>query len=106
MMSSMVHAAGRLVLIAVAISAAPSWAARGRCAAVPGADAILAPGARVVVGEVQGTNETPKLIADIVCDAAKRGAVRLGLDIGTDEQRRIDRFVASGGSVADRKALL
>lgn len=93
-----------LVLAAVCLVPNAAWA-RG-CPPVAGVDAVLTPGARVIFGEMHGTVETPRLVGDVVCHAAARGPVRLGLEIFSDEQPRLDAFVASAGGAAERKALL
>jgi len=75
------------------------------CGPVGKAMDLLVPGARIIVGEIHGTNETPRVVGDLVCLAAKKSAVRLGVEMSIDEQAAIDRYLASGGSAADRRAL-
>jgi hypothetical protein len=56
---------------------------------------------------MHGNAQTPKLVGDLACLAARRGgAVRVGLEIPVDEDARIKAFLASAGLVADRNALL
>ena len=61
----------------------------------------------VLLGEVHGTRETPALVGDLVAHYAGDGEpVILGIEISTQEQPRIDRYLESHGTSADRKALL
>src|SRR5262249_34099841 len=73
---------------------------------VAGSEAILKPGARVLLGELHGNNETPRLVGELAIHATALGAVRVGLEIPVDQQARIDRFLASAGVGGDRQALL
>jgi hypothetical protein len=92
-----------LVVAMISYTAAPAAAA---CRAVAGGDAVVPARARVIFGEMHGTQETPRLVADVACAAAARGPLRVGLEIPADEQPRLDRFLASAGGSADRAALL
>jgi erythromycin esterase-like protein len=61
----------------------------------------------VLLGEMHGTQEIPALVANLIEQRAVRGRREvLALEIDSAEQRRIDRFLASDGSHAARKALL
>lgn len=55
--------------------------------------------ARVIVfGELHGTNESPDFVGRFLCTAAMAGEpLVLALEIPTEEQSRIDSFLASGG---------
>jgi hypothetical protein len=50
--------------------------------------------------------ETPRFVADLAADVAATARLRVGLEIPRDEQPRIDAFLRSKGSPADRSALL
>jgi hypothetical protein len=61
----------------------------------------------VLLGELHGTREIPALVGEVVdAYAARHRAVVLALEIPAQEQGRIDRYLASRGSCADRVALL
>jgi hypothetical protein len=92
-----------LALLVTTILAAPAFA---DCPALPNADKLLTPGARIFVGEVHGTNETQRAVGALVCLAAKKGPVRVGLEITADEEPALAAFLASAGTPADRAALL
>jgi hypothetical protein len=76
------------------------------CPPIAGLDARIKPGAILWFGEVHGTEESPRFVGDVACHAAAAGRVQVGLEIGEDEQPRIDRYLHGGGSAADRAALL
>lgn len=77
------------------------------CSSIEGIDSLLAAGRIVLVGEMHGTEQSPAFVADAVCAALARGlAVTVALEIRREEQGRIDAFLDSAGSAADRAALL
>jgi hypothetical protein len=78
------------------------------CLALPGADEILAMDEKryILFGELHGTAETPELVGDFACLAARRGPVVLGLEMPADEQPALDAYLASDGSPAARAALV
>jgi hypothetical protein len=77
------------------------------CRPVEGLDRLLAPGAIVLVGEMHGTAESPAFVADLVCGALAAGrSVTVALEIEREEGERVDAFLASAGTPADRGALL
>ncbi len=75
------------------------------CGTVANAADVLKPRARIIVGEIHGTNETPRAVADLVCLASKAGPVRLGLEFSPEEQGALDTFLTSAGSQTDQQAL-
>jgi hypothetical protein len=96
-----------LFLFLAACGGGPAPAAPApTCAAIDGVDALLKPGATVLLGEMHGTAESPRFVGDLACHAAQRGPVTIALEIPQDEQPRIDRYLASAGTDADRAALL
>jgi hypothetical protein len=76
------------------------------CRAIDGVAALLEPGATIVFGENHGTAEAPRFVGDVACHAAKRAPVTLALEIPRDEKARIDLYLSSAGTSADRDALL
>ena len=104
-------AAALAAIAFVACATAPRPAVRApappACARpIAGLDAHLAPGAMLWFGEMHGTNESPRFVGDVACHAAREGRVQLGLELPTTEQPAIDRYLASSGGPADRRALL
>ncbi|HEY5943886.1 MAG TPA: hypothetical protein VIV40_00265, partial [Kofleriaceae bacterium] len=73
---------------------------------IAGLDARIKTGAILWFGEVHGTEESPRFVGDVACQAAAAGRVQVGLEIPEDEQPRIDRYLRSAGSAEDRAALL
>ncbi|MDQ3370888.1 MAG: hypothetical protein M3680_36175 [Myxococcota bacterium] len=73
---------------------------------IAGLDAHLVPGRIVWFGEMHGTEESPRFVGDVACHAARGGRVQVGLEIPADEQPRLDRYLRSAGSAADREALV
>jgi hypothetical protein len=60
----------------------------------------------LVVGEIHGTNETPALVAELVKAASKDRPVRVGLEWPAWMQGYVETYLASEGSLDDRKAML
>ena len=60
----------------------------------------------IVVGEVHGTNETPRAVGDLVAQLAALGPVALALEIPRELDGDVRAYVASNGSEAARAALL
>jgi hypothetical protein len=60
----------------------------------------------LIVGEIHGTNEIPKLFGDIVCNAAKHRPVIVTLEIAVDESEAIQSYIRSEGAIEDKKKLL
>ncbi|WP_233595588.1 MULTISPECIES: DUF1380 domain-containing protein [Corallococcus] len=82
--------------------------AEGPCTeTVQGLPGLLHPGLTLLIGEQLGSNEAPRTVGHVVCQAAQTGlAVVLGLSIPDTEQARIDAYLASPGAPADQDALL
>lgn len=59
----------------------------------------------ILLGELHGTREIPKLAAAVVTDYAASGPVLLAIEIDHAEQDAIDRYLRSDGSLAAREAL-
>jgi erythromycin esterase-like protein len=61
----------------------------------------------VLLGEMHGTREIPALVAALIEQRVAHGRREvLALEIDSAEQPRIDRYLASDGGIAARKALL
>jgi len=74
---------------------------------ISGAREVLVPGGTVLFGEMRGTNEIPRVVADLVCQASSRGVpLALAVELGASEQSRVDAFIASAGTADDREHLL
>ncbi|HXU34163.1 MAG TPA: hypothetical protein VN851_26620 [Thermoanaerobaculia bacterium] len=77
------------------------------CQEVAGLDALFAPGAGLLLGEMHGTEQSPAFLANTVCLALKAGLpVTVALEIPREETSRIDVFLSSAGGEKDREALL
>ncbi len=77
------------------------------CQAVAGLDALFAPGAGLLLGEMHGTEQSPAFLANTVCLALQAGLpVTVALEIPREETSRIDAFLSSSGGEKDRAALL
>lgn len=103
------RAPGGLMLQACIAVLCLSGAARAGSA--PDAVALLdtaVEGHRIVLlGELHGTREIPALVGALLERRVRRGHLAvLALEIDSHEQPRIDRFLASSGSAAARRALL
>ena len=57
-------------------------------------------------GELHGTNETPVVVAEHVCQLSTKRPVVLVLEIPRSEQAAIDRYLSSDGRRASRKQLI
>ena len=89
------------LIVAKTTGAAVPPARQPICRPVSGLSASLKRGNILLLGELHGTQEAPAFVADVVCMAAKkRIPVTLGLEIPSDEQASIDRFLDSGGMAA------
>jgi hypothetical protein len=61
----------------------------------------------VLSGEVHGTQELPRFFGEAVCATATGGLpVEVGLEIPTEDQAVVERFLTSAGGVSDIAALL
>jgi len=58
-------------------------------------------GQMIWFGEMHGTEESPRLVGDAVCEGARWDRVQLGLEIWQDEQLRLNHYLMDG----DRKKL-
>ncbi|MCP3103100.1 hypothetical protein LZ198_29900 [Myxococcus sp. K15C18031901] len=60
------------------------------------------PGATMLLGEMHGTQEVPRFIAQLACQAAVAGTpVTVGLELPLENQARVDTFIDSAGAEED-----
>ena len=107
--SSIPHASTLRAIPAIALLAMASLAYAGPptpCAPIANAAPLLHPGALVLLGEMHGSQESPRFAADLVCNAAAHGVAILGMEIPRDEQSRIDAYLASKGGADERARVI
>jgi hypothetical protein len=76
------------------------------CKAVDGLAPLLLPGSVLLLGELHGTTESPAFAGNAACLALAAGRpVTVVLEIWREEEARVDAFLASAGTAADRAAL-
>tara|TARA_R110002167_G_scaffold363870_1_gene584860 strand:+ start:1821 stop:2633 length:813 start_codon:yes stop_codon:yes gene_type:complete len=91
-----------IALLATALIAASSPA----CSSLDGTAALLDQPQRViVVGEVHGTVEAPAAFLGVVCEAAERGPVTVGLEMSEADRPLFDQFMASPDEATARRVL-
>jgi len=82
-------------------------AAAEPCPPIDGLAPLLKPGRILLLGEMHGTEESPAFALDVACHATRaKLPVILGLELSPAEQKRVDGFLDSEGTAADREALL
>ncbi|MDQ3074876.1 MAG: hypothetical protein M3Q88_04600 [Pseudomonadota bacterium] len=93
-----------LAAAAVGALAAPPF----QCAELSGAHLVINDASKpfIIVGERHGTAEIPMFFANLVCLAASKGPVVVGLEFEPDQQSSLDTYLASDGAIAARSALL
>lgn len=91
-----------IALLATALIAGSSPA----CSSLDGTAALLDQSQRViVVGEFHGTVEVPAAFLGVVCEAAQRGPVTVGLEMSEADRPLFDQFMASPDEAAARRVL-
>ena len=77
------------------------------CEAVEGAASIIGDKAirAIVIGEVHGTAETPKLVGDLACLASQRRNVTVALEFDAGLDADLQRFMADQNPVRAHEAL-
>lgn len=95
-------------MILAASLLALSGATAPPCTPVPGAAPLLAMADRraFIFGELHGTTQTPALFGDLVCQAAARAPVIVGLEMPESSQAALNAWLASNGGAAARASLL
>jgi len=77
------------------------------CADVPGLAPALQPGTVVLIGEMHGTNESPRFVQEALCTALQNGhSVTVGLEIPEAESDPVDAFLGSPGDAEATARLL
>jgi hypothetical protein len=90
-----------MLALLAACASAPETAdtAALSCAAPSGIDAVLDRKERYLVfGELHGTEQTPATFAEIVCAAARRGPVIVGVEWDESQATLMNAYVRSGAS--------
>jgi erythromycin esterase-like protein len=91
-----------LLLVATEVSALPCLDVNGEAALAQRSENEV-----LFLGEVHGTAEIPKFVANVVCWSLESGrGVTLAVEMPRDEQLRIQRYLLSSGSEADRDGLI
>ena len=75
-------------------------------ALLSGAEGLLKKEAVLLIGEVRGTQESPRFAAQLACYLLKYSEVLVELEIPVSEQAHIDKFISSSGTKEDIRALL
>lgn len=76
------------------------------CSPLPGSSALLDKPQRViVVGETHGTVEAPAAFLALVCDAAERGPITVGLEMSEVDRPLLDLFMAAPDEAAASQLL-
>jgi hypothetical protein len=74
---------------------------------IPSLSRVAAAGTLLVLGEMHGTNEVPRFVADAACQAAVSMApVTVGLEVPLTEQARVLDYLNGPGGDEARQALL
>ncbi len=77
------------------------------CGGIDGSEALIAAGTVVLVGEMHGTEQSPRFVSDLVCSALDRGlSVTVALEIPKEEETRVTAYLDSDGGDDARSALL
>ncbi len=77
------------------------------CRPIRGLEPLLGPGTVLLLGEIHGTVQSPAFALEVACHAARADLpVVVGLELSPAGQARVNRFVSSSGTDADRTALL
>jgi len=61
----------------------------------------------IFFGEIHGTQESPKLVTDVLCDLLTKGhTVLLGVEIPSNEQARLDTYMHGNGTKDELEKML
>ena len=107
------HATGRaglfpvVALVALLLLSACGHGERTRGAAVECPSIAGVPDALLLLfGEMHGSKEAPALIHGLACSVSEKQAVAVGLEMPSQDQARLDAFMASDGKADDVDTLL
>jgi hypothetical protein len=94
--------------LGLAVAAAHAGPAAGfSCGDIDGSEAVLGAGTVVLVGEMHGTEQSPRLVSDLVCSALDRGlSVTVALEIPKEEEAHVTAYLDSDGGEQARASLL
>ena len=99
--------ARRLILVFCFMTLPSAVVAGERCDPIDGLAERIAPGRIFLLGELHGTEQSPAFAASVACVVAERGDdLVVGLELVSDAQKMVDRYLDSPGEPADRAALL
>lgn len=77
------------------------------CQAVPGLDPLLVSGNVLLLGEMHGTEQSPRFVAAVACHGLRKGLpVTVGLELPRGQEPAGVAYIASEGTAKDREALL
>ena len=77
------------------------------CAAVAGLDFLLKERTVLLLGEIPGTAESPRFVADLLCNVLASGhSAAVALQLPATDGGVVARYLDSTGSLEDRKLLL
>jgi len=108
MTNGCLHAGRRWLALLLGLGLSMARAAAPDCAQGLEMPAAFAGRTLLLFGEIHGTREAPAFVGRYLCAAlAQPGPLLLGLEIpGADNQAAIDAYLASAGTLADRRALM
>lgn len=93
-----------LLVLAFVLASAQAQAVdinESACVPIKNSDPLLQPGTVMLLGEMHGTNESPRFLHQVVCLALEQGhAVTVGLEIPFSETPRIQAYLDSTGDSA------
>lgn len=91
----------------VAAAAQAGTTERLSCGAIGGSAAVIGAGTVVLVGEMHGTEQSPRFVSDLVCTALDAGLpVTVALEIPEEEATRVTAYLDSDGGAGARAVLL
>jgi hypothetical protein len=97
---------GIIGAIGAIVTTPPLAAQVGDCAAIAGADSLLAPNRALLLGEIHGTVESPRFVGELACHAVAAGlAVTVALELPQRDQPLIDSYFAEDGDAAAQDTL-
>ncbi|HKV09251.1 MAG TPA: hypothetical protein VJ725_13995, partial [Thermoanaerobaculia bacterium] len=77
------------------------------CPAVPGLEPLLVSGNVLLLGEMHGTEQSPRFVAAVACQGLRKGLpVTVGLELPRGQEPAAVAYLASEGTAKDREALL
>ncbi len=95
------------ILLAFFLASTIPAAGPGGCADIPNSDLVIQNGVVLTLGEIHGTVEAPRSVANLACLALGRGlATTVALELPQSDQAAVERFLASPGGPQDRDRLL